>query len=187
MLHLSGAAVHILSPLQHHAGQPVPGQEQGGEQARRPHAHHHGHGGGAPPHLRKDIRPGERQGDIPASGPLHRLLLTGMQGYVHCIDIMDVLFFSGVDGLAHQSERLQRARADAQSTGRLVSQLLQIPVQRQGNILNSYHNFITCVQCTIFYVPLKRAGTAWREIFRGRRGVIRGTEAVPSRPVSRYF
>ena len=47
-LHVPGAPVHVLSPLQHNGAQARPGQGEGGEQPRRAHAYHHrGQGGGA--------------------------------------------------------------------------------------------------------------------------------------------
>ena len=174
-LHLGGAAVHILPPLQHHAGKPVPGQKQGGKQARRPHAHHHGHGGGAPLHLRKEIGLGEHQGDILFPGPLHRLFLAGAQGHVHGVNIVDVLLLPGVDRLVHQSEFLQRARAHPQNTGRLFPQLLQISVQRQGDILNSYHISSPVPVYHIFH-PVEKSGSRPGRNFlweRGGRGRLR--------------
>ena len=117
-LHLGGAGIHVLAPLQHHAGNAVPGQEQGGKQPRRPHPHHHGHGPRAALHLREHIGLGGYQGDIFLPGPLHRLLLSASQGYVHGVHVVHVLFLPGVDGLPDQNKVLQRSGAHPQGLGR---------------------------------------------------------------------
>ena len=98
-LHVRRAPVHILAALQHHAGQAVPGQEQGGEQPRRTHAHHHRGQGGAAGHRREDIVLGLDQGHVfPRRAADHGLLVGQVQA--HGVDVVDVPLVPGVDGLA---------------------------------------------------------------------------------------
>ena len=145
--HIVCAGIHVLPPLQYHAGDAVPGQEQGGKQARRAHPHHHRHGGGAALHLWEGIGHRMDQGDVPGStGRQHPVLL--LHRHIHRVHIVDILLFPCVNGLAHQLYFFERAGPDPQGAGRLAAQLFQIPAHRQGNILNAYH-VITRPQCTI--------------------------------------
>ena len=117
-LYLGGAGVHVLAPLQHHAGDAVPGQKQGGKEPRRSHPHHHGHGPRAALHLREHIGLGGYQGDVFLSGPLHRLLLPAFQGYVHGVHVVHVLLLPGVDGLPDQDKVLNRPGAHPKGLAR---------------------------------------------------------------------
>ena len=146
-LHIFGSGIHILAPLQHHAGNPVPGQKQGGKQARRPHSSHHRHVGGTALHLRERIRDRMDQGDVAGrAGRQHRLLL--LHFHIQGIHIVYILLFPCVDGLTHQPHLLQCPGTQPQRPGRFAAQLFQTPAHRQGNILNPYH-VITRPQCTI--------------------------------------
>ena len=114
-LHLGGAGVHVLAPLQHHAGEAVPGQKQGGKQTRRAHPNHHGHGPRAALHLREHVGPGGYQGDIFLPGPLHCLLLPRAQRHIHGVHVVHILLLPGVDGLPDQDKVLNRPGAHPQS------------------------------------------------------------------------
>ena len=136
--YIGGALFHRAAPLQYDGGQPRPGQEQGGEQARRAHAHHHWRQGGGPGGGGKDIGLPLKQGDVFAVGTAHQVLLVvGRQ--LHGADVVDVGFFPGVDGLADQGQVPDQGRAESQQPGSLASELLQVPVHGEGKIADSYH------------------------------------------------
>ena len=137
-LHIRRPGVHIFPPLQHHAGQAVPGQEQGGKQSRRSHAHHHRSHRRPALHLREDIGTALCQRHVPTrSVPRQPLLLR--HGHLHRVNIVDVVLVPGVDGLADNVQLSQRRGADPQSPGRPLPQLFQIPADRQGQITNLDH------------------------------------------------
>ena len=136
--HVGGALLHRAAPLQHNGGQPRPGQEQGGEQARRAHAHHHRRQGGGPGGGGKDIGLPLKQGDVFAVGTAHQVLLV-VGGQLYGADVVDVGFFPGVNGLAGQGQVPELVRAEPQQPGGPAPELLQVPVHGEGKIADSYH------------------------------------------------
>ena len=137
-LHIRRPGIHIFPPLQHHAGQAVPGQKQGGEQPRRSHAHHHRGQGGLAPHWRKGVGLPLHQLHVLPRGVLHQSRLPG-HGQLHRIHIVDVIFVPGVDGRADDLQFPQRPGAHPQGPGRPLPQLLQIPAHGQGKISDLDH------------------------------------------------
>ena len=139
--HVQGAPVNILPPLQNHAGQAVPGQEQGGKQPRRAHPHHHRGQGRPSAHRRKDIGGPFRQGNILSrSGPHHGPLLG--HGHLHGVHIADIALVPGVNRLADNLQLAQRPGAHPQRPGRPLPQPLLPSLQRQGQVSDPYHSSI---------------------------------------------
>ncbi len=129
--HVQGAPVNVLPPLQNGAGQAAAGQEQRGEQPRRPHPHYHRGERGFPFHLREHVGGSLRQGDVPPRRASHHSPLVGHGGF-HCVDIVDAVFFSGVDGLPDDLQLPQRPRPHPQRLSRPPAQQVHIPADGQG-------------------------------------------------------
>ena len=135
-LHIAGPGIHILAPLQHDAGQSVPGQIQGRKQARGPHPHHHRRQGGGPLFQGEPV--GERLPGLDFARPEQNSALV-RQRHIHCIDAAHVLLFPGVDGLPGDRKPLQRPRLYPQGVGGSLFQIVHSAVHRQGQIPNPKH------------------------------------------------
>ena len=141
-LHVGGAGIYIPAPLQHDGGNARPGQEEGGEEPGRAHAHHHRHGIGFARGGGKHIGLGDVEGHVPVIDPSDQGgLVSGV--HVHGVDVVDVLLFPGVDGLAHRRQGPDGVGADTQALGGLLPQVGKVPFDGQGQVGNSYHVRIT--------------------------------------------
>ena len=141
MLHILCAFLHRTAPLQHNGLQPHAGQGQGGEQAAGAHAHHHRGQGGASPGAGQLIRPALHPIHMFSWGGPHHRRFVG-QGQPHRIDIVQLVFPAGVDGLPQQFQLAHLAGTDAQLSGRSFFQLFQIPIHRQGKVAHSDHGVL---------------------------------------------
>jgi hypothetical protein len=60
-------------------------------------------------------------------------------GGLHGVDVVDIAFVPGVDGLPDDLQLPQCAGTDPKGPGRAGAQLVQVPVHRQGKISNLKH------------------------------------------------
>ena len=161
--HVPCARFHRTAPLQYDGRQSVPGQEQRGEQPRRPHADHHRRQRGSAADRGKRVGLRLKQSHVGVARLSYQsCLLRG--GHMHRAHIVDVVLLTGVDRLPGQREGLDLARRKAQQSGRPRSEQLLPAVDGQDDVLNSDHGVTSFLeQSETELVPARlRGGTAIR-------------------------
>ena len=137
-LHVGGPGVHVPAPLQHDGGEARPGQEEGGEEPRRPQAHHHRGQGGGRAHRGEPVGLGPVEGDVPVFCPADQPGLP-VHSEVHGADVVDIALPTGIDGLPGQGEVLDGPGGDAQDLGGLPPQVGEVPLQGEGEAADADH------------------------------------------------
>ena len=138
-LHVPGAFFHRTATLQHDGRKTGPGQKQGGKQARRAHAHHHGRVRQPDLYFRKYVVLRGVQGRLfPVRTPQYRLLM--VHRHIHGVHVVNIAFIAGVNGLPGHGNGPDLSRANIQHPGRPLFQLFHIPIQWQGHVAHPDHS-----------------------------------------------